>query len=199
LKKPALLIFLALALTLACGEEGTTIDPVEPRPLPVSPAVAITNVEIAFNQRGLGRLGEVIGPEFVFYFDPGDVGWNPPGGSQYVIPESWSRTEFLSTVGNLLTNAYSVDLSIPNTGIGQPAAGAETYRAENVTMSFLVMIDELTGFISNMGYFNFEFEKYYNANGEPRWRLTGWWDKTHLNLDAAAAPTSFGRILAVYH
>jgi hypothetical protein len=191
--------FLLAILVAACGEEGTTIDTVEPRPLPVSPAVAITNVEIAFNQRGLGRLGEVIGPEFVFYFDPGDVGWNPPGGSQYVIPESWSRTEFLATVGNLLTTAYSIDLSITTSGIGEPAAGAETYRAEGVPVSLLVMIDELNGYIANGGYCNFEFEKYYAANDEPRWRLTGWWDKTRADADAASIPASLGCVLAMYY
>jgi hypothetical protein len=183
----------ALALTLACGEEGITVDPGE-----FNPADVLTNLCISFDRSDVKTLTSLVGPAFVFYFDPDDVGQTPPGGSNYVIPESWSRTEFLAAAGNMLEHAYAVDLDIPTSGIGRPAAGAETYRAEAIPVSLLVMVDELNGFIANQGYCDFEFEKYHD-NGEPRWRLTGWWDNTHMYCDAAAEPTSLGKILAIYH
>ncbi|MGD8717653.1 MAG: hypothetical protein PVH29_02415 [Candidatus Zixiibacteriota bacterium] len=183
---------------LGCGEEGTRIEGQEPVE-PTSPAAVLTNVTVAFNQGNLDILEGVVGPSFVFYFDPDDVGQNPPGGNSYVIPEFWNRTEFLAAACNMLELAYSIDLAIPTGGISQPEPGAETYRAENVTMSLLVMVSELNGYIANQGYCDFELEKYTNQAGQARWRLTGWWDNTRTNFDAGADPASLGRVLAMYY
>jgi hypothetical protein len=138
--------------------------------------------------------------DFVFYFDPADVGQNPPGGSQYIIPESWTYTEFWQAAGNMFELAYSIELTIAAGDAGAPGEGAETYTVENLPIYILVMVDELNGFIINPGYCDFAFEKYLNTNGEGRWRLTGWWDKGYGNFDGAAgaAPASLGTILALY-
>jgi hypothetical protein len=100
----------------------------------------------------------------------------------------------------MFDQAHSIDLAIPTGSIGNPAEGAQTYKAENVTISLLVMVDELNGYIVNQGYQDFEFEKYAGAEGRDYWRLTGWWDNTHMYFDdsAGAAPSSFGRVLALY-
>jgi hypothetical protein len=185
---------LLVILVVACGEEGITIDEAE-----LTPDDVLTNLSASFYYRDAKTVAVLVGPDFVFHFDPYDVGRNPPGGSNYFIPESWNRSEFLAAVGNMLASAYSINLDIPTSGIGEPAAGAGTYRAEGVPVSLLVMIDELNGYIANGGYCNFEFEKYYAANDEPRWRLTGWWDKTRADADAASIPASLGCVLAMYY
>jgi hypothetical protein len=79
----------------------------------------------------------------------------------------------------MFNRAYSINLSIPTRRVGEPAPEETTYEAVNITISLLVMIDELTGFIADSGYCNFEFEKYQNEQSEDRWRLTKWWDRTN--------------------
>jgi hypothetical protein len=144
-----------------------------------NPAAVLTNIVVAYNQGNIDLYKSALSPNFVFYFDPDDVGQNPPVGN-YVIPESWSYTEDWKATYNMFEGAYSIDLAIPTGGIGKPEEGATTYRAENITISLLVMVDELNGYISNQGYCDFEFEEYQNNSGQDRWRLTGWWDNTHM-------------------
>jgi hypothetical protein len=74
--------------------------------------------------------------------------------------------------------AYNISLSIPTGRVGEPTPEENTYRAENISISLLVMIDELNGFIAEGGYCNFEFEKYKNEQSQDRWRLKAWWDRT---------------------
>ncbi|MGD8717664.1 MAG: hypothetical protein PVH29_02470 [Candidatus Zixiibacteriota bacterium] len=180
-----------LALLVAACDDGPD-ETEELAAEATTPALAINNVTVSFNSRDVAYLERVMAGEFVFHFNPDDVGQNPPGGSNYVIPESWGYAEFRYVILRMYKSAYSIDLAIPTGSIGEPAESAEIYRAENVTISFLVMIDELNGYIANQGYCVFEFEKYYE-NGEGRWRLTGWWDNTATACDE---PTSVGRILA---
>jgi hypothetical protein len=117
-------------LLLACGEEGVT--PTEPERLePTSPVNVLKNVAISFNQRDINLLKAMLGPNFVFYFDPRDVGQNPPE-SHYVIPESWNRGEFIEAVNDLYKKAFRVSLSITPTtsasrGPKRPSTRQKTY------------------------------------------------------------------------
>ena len=186
-------------LALSCGdEEGVT--PREPdRLAPTSPANVLENVELAFNNRDVDLLKAMLSTTFVFYFDPDDVGQNPPG-SEYEIPESISYTEFCTAAENMLKKAYSLSFTIYAEKVGSPPAGANKYRAEGVELYFLLMVDELNGFLVDQGYFNFEFERYEAAGGKSFWRLVKWWDFTAYPYGdrAAPAPASFGRALALY-
>jgi hypothetical protein len=187
-------------LALACGEEEG-VTPTEPNHLvPTSPVNVLKNVEISFNRSDINLLKAMLGPSFVFYFDPRDVGQSPPE-SQYEIPESWSYTEFWRALNNMFDKAYSINLSIPTSRIGTPGENETTYKAENVRISLLVMIDDLNGFIADGGYCNFAFERYESAAGKKYWRLTKWWDRTSEFFDAypGVAPTSLGRILALFN
>jgi hypothetical protein len=184
-------------LPLACGEEeGVTKLP---PPVLTGPANVIENVEMSFNQRNIDLLKKCLGPAFVFYFDPRDVGQSPPG-SQYIIPASWSYTEFWSVVNRMFERAYSVSLRIPSSQIGTPKPGEDRYEAKNVSVSLLVMVDEYNGFIADRGYCNFAFGTHYNEQKEKRWCLAGWWDFTSSYADGAPAsmPFSLGMILAMY-
>jgi hypothetical protein len=189
-----------LALLVAACDDGPDDEPEQTGVVNAAPAHVLTNISVSFNRRDVELVEGALGPAFTFYFNPEDVGQNPPGGSNYVIPESWDYTEFRRTVARMFRKAYSIDLAIPTGHIGEPASGAETYRAENVTISLLVMVDELNGYIANQGYCDFEFEKYKGADGRDYWRLTYWWDGTATACDEPAVePTSLGSVLAIYH
>jgi hypothetical protein len=192
---PAIVAALALA---GCGE--TVINREPPTPEYASPATVLKAVQISFNQRNIDYLKQSLSPDFIFYFDPRDVGQSPPGKT-YIIPESWSHDEFLNGANYMLQAAYSIDLSINTTGVGKPGENEATYKAEGVTISLLVMIDELNGFMVGKGYCDFAFERYATEKGERLWRLTGWWDHTSGGYDegAAASPASLGRVLAMYY
>ena len=199
MKKVIISVITVALLTLSCGEEEG-VTPQKPERLePTTPVNVLKNVELAFNQRDINLLKAMLGPDFVFYFDPRDVGQRPPG-SKYVIPESWSRDEFLAAVKNMFTRAYSISLAISTTGVGTPAENETKYKAENVSLSLLVMIDSLNGYIADRGYCNFEFER-YEAAGKKYWRLTGWWDRMSEGMDEnpGISPSSLGRILAMYY
>ncbi len=187
-------------LTLACGGEEGVTPRVPDRLEPTAPANVLRNVEISFNQRDVNLLKAMLSPNFVFYFDPRDVGKNPPG-STYIIPESWSYVEFWNALQNLFNHAYSINLSIPTGRVGTPGENETTYRADNITLSLLVMIDDLNGFIVDHGYCNYEFERYEGAGGKKYWRLTGWWDRTSEFFDEypGVTPTSFGKVLALFN
>jgi len=197
--KKVIIAFAAVAvLMLACGEEEG-VTPREPDRLePTTPANVLKNVEISFNRSDINLLKAMLSTNFVFYFDPRDVGQNPPG-SMYIIPPSWSYTEFWQVLNKMFRQAYSISLSIPTGRVGTPGENETTYRADNITLSLVVMIDELNGFIADNGYCNFEFER-YEAAGKKYWRLTGWWDRTSEFLDVypGLTPTTLGRVLALF-
>ena len=189
----------ALVAALACEDR---VHAPTPTPEPTgaeSPAEALEAVELSFNERAIKILASALSEDFVFYFDPRDVGSNPPG-SQYRIPESWSYTEFWQALNNMFRQAYSINLAIPTGRVGSPGENETTYKAEKIPISLLVMITELSGYIADGGYCNYEFER-YEASGKKYWRLTGWWDRTSPYYDdnLGAMPQSLGRILAMYH
>ncbi|MGD8717659.1 MAG: hypothetical protein PVH29_02445 [Candidatus Zixiibacteriota bacterium] len=191
MKRFILVGIVMMAFTAGCFDDPP--EEVKERPAATSPVKVLTYVCWSFGHRDLSLLEDSLGPAFVFYFDPEDVGQNPPGGINYVIPECWRREEFLNAVGNMYDRAYSIDLDIKTDGVGEPNPGAETFVAEEVPISLLLMIDELNGYIAD-GENCFEFEEYENKNGESCWCLAAWRDDgTHGGL------VTFGRILTIYH
>ena len=86
------------------------------------------------------------------------------------------------------------------TSVGEPDPNATIYKAENINIKLLVMVDEVNGYLADTGYCNFEFERYDGSEGEKFWRLTKWEDFTSVAGDSfpACEPTSLGRILALY-
>ncbi len=168
----------ALIFTGCLFDPPPDVPPQQPVKM-TSPVNVLKNIEIAYNQRNIDLYKRALSPNFVFYFDPRDVGESPPGKT-YIIPESWSYTEDWQATNNMFNKAYSINLKISTGKVGEPEAEENTYEAQNIDISLLVMIDELNGFISDQGYCNFEFEKYKNEESQDRWRLTKWWDRTSL-------------------
>ena len=136
--KKILLSGMALTLlVVACGEEEGHKE--QPIPEYTSPAKILKTVQISFNQRNIVYLKAALSPNFVFYFDPDDVGQNPPGGSKYVIPERWTYTEFWQAVDKMFEFAYGISLTIPAGEIGTPGPEETTYDAKNVNIKILVL------------------------------------------------------------
>jgi hypothetical protein len=188
-------------LLLACFEEEGVTPRVPDRVEPTSPAHVLRNVEISFNQRDINLLKAMLSADFVFYFDPRDVGQNPPGKPYYKIPESWPYTVHVQVSENMFDQAYRINLSIPTSRVGTPGENETTYRADNIPLDLLVMVDEVSGFIIDHGYCNYGFERYESAAGKKYWRLTAWWDRTSQFFDEypGAAPSTLGRVLAMYY
>jgi hypothetical protein len=199
MKRATVYTLAAAGALLAAGCFEDVPPPRGDRVEPTTPARVLTNVAASFNQRDIGILKAMLSEDFVFYFDPRDVGQTAPG-KPYIIPESISYTEFWKVVENMFNFAYSISLSIPTERVGKPDEEETTYLAENIPLDLLVMVDEKNGFIADNGYCNYEFERYEAASGKKYWRLTGWWDRTSEAYDAdpGIAPSSFGRILALY-
>jgi hypothetical protein len=199
MKRATVYALAAAAALLAVGCFEDVPPPPGDRVEPTTPAQVLTNVAASFNQRDIDLLKAMLSEDFVFYFDPQDVGQSPPG-KPHIIPESISYTEFWKALNNMFTKAYSIDLKIPTSRVGTPGENETRYRAEYINISFLVMIDSLNGYIAQGGYCNFEFERYEGASGKKYWRLIDWWDRTSQGFDAnpGVAPSSFGRILALY-
>ena len=190
---------LTLVAAFGCddGAQGPTPEP----PGAESPAEALKAVALSFNQRDIKVLASALSENFVFYFDPRDVGQSPPGKPEYKIPESWSYAEFWPAAKNIFKNASWVRLSIPTGRVGTPGENETKYKAEYISISLLVMVDELNGFIADNGYCNFEFERYEAGGGKKYWRLTKWWDRTSQGYDECpgVTPTSFGKVLAIFN
>ena len=194
----ALCSVLTLVAAFGCddGAQGPTPEP----PGAESPAEALETVVRSFNERAIKVLGSALSESFVFYFDPRDVGQNPPGEREYLIPESWSYSDFWRAANGTFDRAYYINFSITTGAVGTPGENETTYKATNVKISLLVMVTEMSGFIADNGYCNFEFEEYTRKDGNKYWRLTAWWDQTSEFDDEnpGIAPTSLGRILALF-
>jgi hypothetical protein len=199
MKKMVTLAAALALLALSCGdEEGVT--PQEPdRLAPTSPVNVLENVELAFNNRDVDLLKAMLSTNFIFYFDPDDVGQNPPG-SHYVIPESWNRTEFLRAVSKMFKKAHRISLSIETENVGEPPPEAAKYKTGNVKAELLVMIDELNGY-QGYGLSTFVFERYLAEGGGKCWRLTAWRDRGRYGDEelGAVEPSTIGRVLAIYY
>jgi hypothetical protein len=186
-------------LCLACAVEEVAGPQAPARLEPTTPARVLANVATSFNTRNLGLLKDMLSPDFLFHFDPRDVGRHPPE-RKYVIPEFWYYDEFWTPADNMFILAYAISLAIPTEGVGTPAESETAYRAEKVPLSLRVRVDELNTLVADRGYCDFEFESYTGKEGRKHWRLTGWWDYTSVAEDGApdAEAASFGRVLAFY-
>jgi hypothetical protein len=196
--KLTILALASLWAVTACEE--IYAPPPPPRwPDLTSPANVLETVETSFNERNINYLKKSLGPEFVFYVDPRDVGREPPPNSP-PTPSSWNYESFCQTVLNMFNEAYSINLAITTRGVGEPEPEEKTYIAANVELKLLVMVDEKNGYVADQGYCNFQFEAYPTEERKRNWRLTSVWDRTSVPDGKSNGVTraSVSRILALY-
>lgn len=180
-------VVLISLLSLGCFQEEE--EPGSPKWYdPATPANVLRNIAIAFNNCDGDLLRDMISDDFVFYFDPSDVG-RVVGGN--IIPEYWTYDEFREATMNLFSQAYSVKLTVDADHVGEPGAGTESYYAPEIETFLVVMVDEVSGF-SGGSLCDYEFEAYEGKAGGEFWHLTKWTDKKDPRGD------SVGIILAYY-
>ena len=177
---------MSFLVAVACEEMYDPPRTTPPRwPYLTSPANVLKTVEISFNERDIDFFKSTLGPNFVFYTDPGEIGRPRPEGTPYRFPSNYSFTGFWHIAYNMFNGAYSINLSISTGRVGEPAPEENTYRADNIDLALLVMVDEKRGYLAQ-GYCAFEFEKYRDEQGRDPWRITKWWDKTEGGGEAPA-------------
>jgi hypothetical protein len=170
----AAIVILAVGILLAfaaCDE--TVIDDYYEWP-PPSPAAIVESIEVSFNTRDIDDLKGCLASDFIFYFDPEDVGGGADG---YIIPESWRREEFLSAAETMFDVTYGVDISIDASEVDDPIINDKKYTAAGVPVRFLIMVDAVSGFFAQ-GTFTFEFGGEYNAKHGNEWFVIAWRDFT---------------------
>lgn len=192
------LVALALGVLSCGGPEGLSSGPDTPMLEPTDPKYVLFNVNVGFEERGRKILKANLCDDFVFHFDPEDVGANVNG---YIIPASWTLDEFYAATENIFAGAYVIDCTLSYRGIGTPGPGETEFRAEDVSLSFRVHVDENNGYRTYGGYCDFEFRGYAPGDGKTYWRVSRWWDRTYVEPpgDYELVVTTLGRILAMYH
>ena len=186
-----LAVLIAITTFIACKDDIIT-------PQGNTPTDVLELIEESFNRQGISVLDSVLSTDFVFYFNPADVG-TPVDG--YIIPDSWNRDDYMRACGNMFTEAYSVEFEVDTTGVENPEDGVTNYEAYNVTVYILVMIDATNGFIAD-GVCDFEFIN-DTSGGYDDWKVSKWYDRTLQYGSAVLSGTlmepSFGVILAMFY
>lgn len=180
--------FAALFLS-ACSDNPEETAPPGPYK-PSEPKYALANVELAFNGKNAALLDRCLDPGYRFYFDVNDVGERTNG---YLIPEYWSRADFLGAAGNMFGRAYAVSMNNGWKAVGSPGPGENNYTAASVGLRFVVMVDANNGYMIDDGTCDYDFAEV--AAGE--WRLTRWKDRSREC--GCVGETTLGRILASYY
>lgn len=189
MNKVALPFLLLLLLSLISCGGGTT-----PQPEGDTPAKCMADLESAVRNRDAAAfLSRLDGAGFTFNFDTTDIGRKV---GNYDVPASWDYTEESQAVTNLLTYAYSIDLTLPTTDaeVGTPEEGETTYFKDNLTMDIEVETSDGAGWRA-FGFFDLTFVK----DGDT-WLVQTWTDRT-------APPTgtegiheeSYGYIKAIFY
>jgi hypothetical protein len=189
-----MMVVLAGGILLACGGETGPTGSDKPQYFArTSPANVLRNIETSFNYQDYDVFAGCLSPNFIFYFNPNDVGEIVEG---YVIPVSWNRVEMLAAIRKVFSQAYRIEMDIPTKTVGTPGSEDTTWRVDNVTITLVLLTEPGVGYRIGAGYSNFEFER-YEVNNNYRWRLITWWDYTSESRDGA--PSSLGRVLAIYY
>jgi hypothetical protein len=161
------------------------------------PAYTLELIEESFNRRSVSLLDGLLGGDFVFYFDPTDIGSTV---GDYEIPASWDRDEFTATCETMFSEADLMEINFNTTDVGDPEEGADTYVLKDVPTTMLVMVTPAGGYYAE-GLCDFEFAN-DTSGGYDTWVASEWLDFTASTLVYAPnkpAEKSIGYILAIYY
>jgi hypothetical protein len=191
--RTVLVVSLASAVLLsftACDDGGTT--PATGN----TPAHVLRSLIYAFNSRDVETLDTALADDFTFYFDEDDVGKEV---GQYIIPESWTLTDFLDAVGKVFNYAHTIDMEINTSNVGAPGDDDTIYFARDVEVELLVMVEAVNGYKAH-GFCDFEFEDTVTGAGPDNWVVRNWWDDTApvKSGDRNINQASIGFIMAVF-
>jgi len=190
-----ILIILSTIIVLSlitCSENNN--QPRDPLGSPTDTLITFVNAHNNFkDSQALKDLDSTLTDDMIFYFDPHDVGKMTSKG--YLIPDSWSRDEFLDACQNMFNNAYSINLDIPQleTGLkGQYNSNGDEFFCET-DINFLLYVDQTHGYQA-VGPVDWKFKK----GADNKWRISEIHDKTSPYI-LSIAGTSYGVILALFN
>jgi hypothetical protein len=183
---------LAALLSAACIFSEPDDTPAPRVIVPNTPAHCLKVIAASWNGRNYDRFQPCLSPDFVFYFNPIDVGQTVEG---YVIPVSWNYTQMTAAVKNMFEQAYDIEMAIPTSTVGTPGSEDTTWQANTITVKMTLLTEPGTGYRIGDGYCDFAFEK-YDDDGKDRWRLTEWRDYSREGYDDA--PTTLGKVLTLF-
>jgi hypothetical protein len=186
-----LIVVFTLVTLIGCKDDTIT-------PQGNTPSYVLELVGESFNRRGISVLDGVLSTDFVFYFDPNDVGNDVEG---FIIPVSWGRDSHMEACGNMFDNAYSIDFNIVTNGIEDPKEATTTFETNDVQIDIRVMVDSVNGFRAK-GVCDFEFTNDTSA-GYDDWKVSTWYDRTSrpssVGLLSNESPATLGSILAGFY
>jgi len=184
------IVILLLSFT-ACDDAGM---PAPLSPNGNTPGQVLMSLENAFNDRDIDILGAALTSDFTFHFDPLDVGYDVGG---YIMPDSWSRGDFLAACGNMFENAQSIDAEIEFESVDDPDDGIDEFTAYTILVRLYVEEDEQNDYLAQDPC-DFRFVD-RGADGTDNWVISDWWDDFLYGTLESPVHVSLGWILASYY
>ncbi|MCX7022310.1 MAG: hypothetical protein NTW26_08595 [bacterium] len=142
---------------------------------PLSPRAVIEDIQWCYNNADGPKYSILLDEDnFVFYFDPSDV------GGDLDIPSSWLYKQEIDATQNLFVavGAANIDLSLDfsDSGNTEPGPYETTFDIYNVAYSLRVVETEKDIIYQADEQANFKLSKFADNIGLMRWWLTKWWD-----------------------
>ena len=110
---------LGFGFLLGCDN---TLLPIENPPSDTTtPTGVAKSVETAINNNEMDSYMSLLSADYVFYFDPVEVGTVVDGRT---IPETWDRDTDTAKISYTITNGVELIVNIDESGIGQPGKGS---------------------------------------------------------------------------
>jgi len=173
-------VILVLFAGLGCDLFSIPKEPEDPVPewqLPLTPRAVIEDIEWCYNNADGPSYTTLLDEDnFVFYFDPGDV------GGDLDIPVSWTYDLEVDATQNLFyaVGAPNITLELTIDEDDEPGPYDIMFRLDDVAYELHVYVPEDDmNYIAN-AHANFELSKFEDDDGLMRWWLTKWWDKVTI-------------------
>jgi hypothetical protein len=206
---------IVISLVLGCDDEEIVggCDPCPPaytlQPLTQRWHV-LNNLQLAYNDRDMVPLDQMLDVNFVFHFAPGDV----RGG----IPAQWGRAEetaatmmlfdrYLAVPGFPACRSIRMDLKYEN-GLAwadtmPPAFPGETWQTTRVFYEFTIEIEPDETYIAVPGASMQVMVRNIGTTDAPQWRLVEWRDLGDgaivVQGPASTNETTWGSIKGLYY
>lgn len=196
-------------LALACDDPTyqDVIPPPQYQPLTTRTAV-LHNLELAYNQRNIARLDELLDESFTFFPSASDVNSG--------LPPQWDRATELSASAHLFSSSkqpsdpwplctnIQLDLLIEASlqWVELPVTG-ETWYTTTTFYDFQIEVEPDTRFMPVSGAKSQFTVRNAGTDDAPQWRLVEWHDLGSGNLAAARASagteeTTWGKVKSLY-
>ncbi|HUT98725.1 MAG TPA: hypothetical protein VM054_06580 [bacterium] len=142
---------------------------------PLTPRAVIEDIQWCYNNANGPFYGTLLDHDnFVFYFDPSDV------GGDHDIPISWTYQAETTATQNLFiaVGAANITLTLDfsDSGDTEPGPYDTSFDISTVKYFLRVVVTEEDIIYQANEQANFELSKFPDDKGMDRWWLTKWWD-----------------------